>query len=154
MQGSYNNFVDFPAEFSASREKLEAIVADLISPEFAVSECGDVETFIQHAGTALMRMLLQGYLNIRAANEVRHTEMLFNGQRLNHVRKNTSRTMKSLFGSVNVTRLGYSQRKQASQFPLDKSLNLPKDRYSDGLRRHLIHEAIKSSFDESVKSID
>ena len=154
MQGSYNNFVDFSAEFSASREKLEAIVADLISPEFAVSEHGDVETFIQHEGTALMRMLLQGYLNIRAANEVRHTEMLFNGQRLNHVRKNTSRTMKSLFGSVNVTRLGYSQRKQGSQFPLDKSLNLPKDHYSDGLRRHLIHEAIKSSFDESVKSID
>lgn len=78
MQGSYNNFVDFPAEFSASREKLEAIVADLISPEFAISEHGDVETFIQHEGVALMRTLLQGYLNIRAANEVHHTAVLSN----------------------------------------------------------------------------
>ena len=46
MQGSYNNFADFSAEFSASREKLEMIVADLISPEFAVSEHGKVCIFL------------------------------------------------------------------------------------------------------------
>ena len=51
--------------------------------------------------------------------------------------------MISLFGSVNVSR-----------FPLDKELNLPENQYSDGLRRRFVHEAIKSSFDESVKSID
>lgn len=154
MQGSYNNFAYFSADFSASYAKLENIVTNLISPEFAVKAHGDIEEFIQQEGTELLRTLLQGYLNIRAENEKRYVALHHNGETWNHVRKKTSRKMVSLFGSVNINRLGYSQRKKDSQFPLDKELNLPQSQYSDGLRRRFVHEAIKSSFDESVKSID
>ena len=75
MQGSYNNFAYFSADFSASREKLETMITELISLEFFEREHGDVESFIQQEGTDLLRTLLQGYLNIRAANEVRHPGM-------------------------------------------------------------------------------
>ena len=153
MQGSYNNFAYFSADFSASREKLENLITELISPEFSEREHGDIESFIQQEGTDLLRTLLQGYLNLRAANEVRHTAVYFNEHELNHVRQ-TSRKMDSLFGLVKVNRLGYNQRKQKSQFPIDKALNLPQDKYSDGLRRYLVYDAIKSSFDESIMSID
>lgn len=91
---------------------------------------------------------------MRTENEERYAAVYHNGAVLNHVRKNTSRKLISLFGSVVVNRLGYSQRKKDSQFPLDKELNLPDNQYSDGLRQRFVHEAIKSSFDESVKSID
>ncbi|MBS0646477.1 MAG: hypothetical protein JSR97_07795 [Verrucomicrobia bacterium] len=47
MQGSYNNF----SYFSASHAKLENIVANLSSPEFAVKSHGDIEEFIQQEGT-------------------------------------------------------------------------------------------------------
>lgn len=153
MQGSYNNFAYFSADFSASREKLENMITELISPSFSEREHGDIESFIQKEGTDLLRTLLQGYLNIRAANEARYTAVYFNEHELNHVRQ-TSRKIESLFGLVTVNRLGYSQRKQESQFPIDKALNLPQDKYSDGLRRYLIYNAIKSSFDESIMSID
>jgi predicted nucleic acid-binding Zn-ribbon protein len=61
--------------------------------------------------------------------------------------------MTSLFGDVTVQRLGYNQRHQASIFPLDYALNLPKDQYSFGLRKRLVAEAIKGSFDESIQSV-
>lgn len=74
MQGSYNNFAYFSADFSASREKLETMITELISPEFFEREHGDVESFIQQEGTDLLRTLLQGYLNIRAAKEALATK--------------------------------------------------------------------------------
>lgn len=133
---------------------MENIIANLISPAFAQREHGDIEEFIQQEGTELLRTLLQSYLDVRTQNEVPHSAILSSGQTLNHVRRNTSRKMVSHFGSVNINQLRYSQRHKDSRFPLDKELNLPLNHYSDGLRRRLIYEAIKSSFDESVKSID
>ena len=101
-----------------------------------------------------MRKLLQGYFDVRTSTEVRDPRVISpEGRALNHVRSNTKRNMVSLFGNVNVTRLGYSQRHDASVFPLDQALNLPKGQYSSGLRKRLISEAIKGSFDESVQSI-
>ena len=74
-----------------------------------------------------MRKLLQGYLDVRADTEIRHEHVISPaGQTLNHVRTNTSRSIASLFGDVTVRRLGYNQRHQASVFPPDQALNLPK----------------------------
>ncbi len=74
-----------------------------------------------------MRKLLQGYLDVRADTEIRHEHVISPaGQTLNHVRTNTSRSIASLFGDVTVRRIGYNQRHQASLFPLDHALNLPK----------------------------
>ncbi|NBP16669.1 ISKra4 family transposase [bacterium] len=128
-------------------------MTELISLKFSEKAHGDIESFIQQEGTVLLKTVLQDYLNIRATKETRHQAVYFHEHELNHVSP-TSRKMESLFGSVTVNRLGYSQRKQASQFPLDKALNLPQDKYSDGLRRYFVYNAIKSSFDESVISTD
>ena len=56
-------------------------------------------------------------------------------------------------GTELLRRLGYNQRYQTSVFPLDRALNLPKDQYSFGLRKRLVTEAIKGSFDESVQCV-
>ena len=153
MQVAYNNQEEFSA-FSACHKQLEIIIGALLSPERAAQEHGEVETFIQEEGTELLRKLLQGYLDVRADTEVRQEHVLSPvGQTLNHVRTNTSRSMTSLFGDVTVRRLGYNQRHQASVFPLDHALNLPKDQYSFGLRKRLVSEAIKGSFDQSVRCV-
>ena len=153
MSVAYNNQEEFSA-FFASREKLESIIRCLLSSERASQEHGEVESFIQEEGTELLRKLLQGYLDVRADTETQQANIPSpTGHILNHVRANTSRNIVSLFGDVEVHRLGYSQRQQSSVFPLDQALNLPKDQYSFGLRKRLTAEAIKGSFDESVQCI-
>jgi hypothetical protein len=59
----------------------------------------------------------------------------------------------TLFGKVTVTRISYSQRDQASQFPLDAELNLPRDTFSDGVRDRVAKEAIKGAYDNVVETI-
>jgi len=153
MLVAYKNPEEFSA-FSASREQLESIIQGLLSSERASQEHGEVENFIQQEGTELLRKLLQGYLDVRADTEIQQSEVISpEGQRLNHVRSDTQRNIESLFGGVEVRRLGYSQRKQSSVFPLDHTLNLPRDQFSFGLRKRLIAEAIKGSFDGSVQCI-
>lgn len=153
MQVAYNNQEEFAA-FSACREQLENIIGALLSSERAAQEHGEVEVFIQEEGTELLRKLLQGYLDVRADTEIRHEHVISPaGQTLNHVRTDTSRNIESLFGEVKVKRLGYNQRHQASVFPLDHALNLPRDQYSFGLRKRLVAETIKGSFDASVHCI-
>ena len=153
MLAAYTNQEEFSA-FSASREHLDGIIHSLLSPELAAQEHGDVEGFIQKEGTELLRKLLQGYLDVRASTEVLEPAVTSSeGKVLNHVRANTRRNIATLFGDVNVTRIGYSQRHSSSVFPLDRALNLPQDQYSSGLRKRLITEAIKGSFDGSVQSI-
>ena len=143
MQVAYNNKEEFTA-FSACREQLEGIIVALSSDERSAQEHGEVEAFIQEEETELLRKLLQGYLDIRADTEIRQEHVISpSGKTLNHVRTSTSRGMTSLFGDVTVQRLGYNQRHQASIFPLDYALNLPKDQYSFGLRKRLVAEAIK-----------
>ena len=61
--------------------------------------------------------------------------------------------MITLFGEVTVRRLGYSDVELESIFPLDEALNLPPDKYSQGLRRKVGLEVAKGSFDEAVMAI-
>ena len=49
--------------------------------------------------------------------------------------------------------MGYSGIRLGSVFPLDAALNLPPDKYSQGLRRKVGLEVAKGSFDEAVMAI-
>jgi hypothetical protein len=61
--------------------------------------------------------------------------------------------LETLFGRVQVRRVGYSARGEGSLYPLDAVLNLPPDAYSDGLRRRVAEEVAKVSFEEAVRSV-
>ena len=54
-----------------------------------------------------------------------------------------------------VTRVGYSTQKPdvSALYPADGKLNLPPDKYSDGLRRRVAEEAAKVSFSETSSTI-
>ncbi len=75
------------------------------------------------------------------------------GELLSHVQVTTSRALESLFGKVNVTRIGYSQINNPSLFPVDAELNLATNRYSDGLYHRVSNEAIRGSFDNVVETV-
>lgn len=140
--------------FNVAREQLEQMITELQSEQQADSEHGDIEQYINIQGQELLRRLLQGYLDLTAKNESRQHISTTGGRVLNHVKNETSRNITSLFGGVKVSRKSYSQRHQASQFPLDSQLNLSSNQYSDGIAHRNALEVIRGSFDNAVESID
>lgn len=154
MQAAYVNSPDF-SFFSDAQVQLELIISQLQSEHCASQEHGEIEQYINKQGHELLRSLLQGYLDMKAVNEPKKSVVISaTDGRLNHIRNQTRRKMTSLFGGVKITRKGYSQRHQISQFPLDAELNLPSDQYSDGIRHRVAQEAIRGSFDNAIESIE
>jgi len=154
MNTAYTNSPDF-SFFSDAQEQLDQIITKLQSKSSDNSEHGEIEQTINKQGQELLRRLLQGYLDMRAANESRQSIIASASKiHLNHVKNKTGINLMTLFGEVTVTRKSYSQRQQVSQFPLDAELNLPGDQYSDGIRHRLTKEAVRGSFDNAIEAID
>jgi hypothetical protein len=141
--------------FFDAKDQLNQIISQLESTGYDHAEHGDVEKFIQEEGNEILRRLLQGFANKKAANEVQKPHINnAEGEALNHVRKNTKRKLTSLFGDIDITRKGYGKpNNKRSVFPIDAELNLPEDQYSDGIRKRISKEVIKSSFDNAVESV-
>lgn len=142
-------------EFTAAREQFVALVNQLQSNQVLRMEPGEVEELIWHEGTELLRRLLQGHLDLRAAKERKREEVKgADGVLRRHVREGCQRGLMTRFGEVTVQRLGDSARGEKSVFPLDGELNLPRDSYSHGLRRRLAEEVARGSFDQAVLCIE
>ena len=140
--------------FVSAFENMEAIVTRLESPDVMGQEHGDVEALIFKDGTDLLRHLLQGFFDLQGLKEKRKTEVkAVDGMILPHCREDCKRPLISLFGEVAVTRKGYSVKNHRSCFPLDGQLNLPPDKYSQGLRQRMATEVSKGSFDEAVETV-
>jgi hypothetical protein len=153
MNIAYLNSNDF-SFFSGAQEQLDLLIEQLKSEDRAESEHGDIENFINKKGYEIMRQLLQGWLDLKADKEEKKTSVTSSsGEQLNYVRVATSRALESLFGKVNVTRIGYSQLKKTSLFPVDAELNLAIDSYSDGIYYRVSHEAVRGSFDNVVETV-
>ena len=58
--------------------------------------------------------------------------------------------METVFGTVDVGRVGYARPGHESLHPLDASLNLPVERYSLEVRRRVAEAAASRSFDEAL----
>lgn len=135
-------------------EGVEALVSRLESPEVRAWEHGDVEKLIQGDGTEVLRQLLQGHFDLLGLTEKRLPQVKgADGVIRTHCREGCHRSLMSLFGEVATTRKGYSARGSESCFPLDGHLNLPPDKYSQGLRERVATEAAQKSFDKTVEAV-
>jgi len=141
--------------FQSAIDKFQALLDQLSSDLTQHLEHGDIESMIKKDGTEVLRSMLQGHLNLRALNEQRQARVIGTDKviRLHH-RSDCSRKLMSLFGEVEVHRIGYSAKGESSVYLMDEALNLPQDKYSHGLRELVMHEAAQHSFDEAVANID
>jgi hypothetical protein len=140
-------------EYVAAREQFEKLMGELRSESARSLEHGEAESLIAREGNELMRRLMQGYLDQRTATEERCEGVTgADGEERRHCRAR-SRSLVTLFGDVTVRRLGYSGAGLESVFPLDATLNLPPNKYSQGVRRKAGLEVAKGSFEEAVKAI-
>jgi hypothetical protein len=100
-----------------------------------------------------MRKLLQAHLDLRQPGEASEPVRDAAGTTLTPTPAHT-RSLESIFGTVEVTRTGYRTAGTPSLHPLDGTLNLPQEKYSLEVQRRVAIEAAKSAFDEGVKTLE
>jgi hypothetical protein len=138
--------------FYEARMEFEDLIEQLLSPVAADLTHSQAEDLIERQGREVLRQLLQGWLERRGVGDVGPALAGQDGVQRPQ-RRLHSRTLESLFGTVQVERLGYSTPGQESLHPLDAELNLPKELYSHALRKKVAVEAARSSFEEVVAAI-
>lgn len=141
-------------EFSAADEQYQLLKNSLVSLEMLGQEHYAIEKLLREKGNEILRLLLQGYLNRRAKDEIQLKSVTgTDSVERTHCRQDCNRGSMTLFGDVTVSRKGYSQRNSTRIHPLDEKLNLPADSYSFGLRERVAKEVIRGSFDAAVLNI-
>lgn len=140
--------------FRLARAQFETTIHQLHSDSTAQMQHDQVEELIKKQGTELMRLMLQGHLDVRCESEQRMASVQgADGIARTHCRENCERNLMTEFGQVVVRRKGYSAKGIKSLFPLDAELNLPEDKYSSELCRLVAQEVADSSFDEVVEGL-
>lgn len=114
-----------------------------------------IESQQQDKGREVQRLLLQTHLQHRGNGDVgpalqfpqQDGEVLYSHRRLG------ARSLTTVFGAVELVRMGYSRPGAPSIFPLDKALALPARSFSYELQRRLVKAAVQNPFLESVQTI-
>jgi hypothetical protein len=143
-----------PLDLGLVHEQVELMVKMIHSKESLDSSLDAVERQLNLAGRELIRRFLQSYLELREIKEPKLDEMIGADDIVReHVEEGCQREVSTLFGDVQVKRLGYTKYGGQKLFPLDASLNLSSDKYSYGLRERMIDEIAEGSFDQGVEMV-
>jgi hypothetical protein len=115
----------------------------------------EIECRQQIKGREVQRLLLQAHLQQRGNGDVgpalylqrQEGEVAYSHRRLG------SRSLTTIFGTVELVRMGYSQPGVPGIFPLDRALTLPARSFSYELQRRLVKAAVQNPFLDSVQTI-
>ena len=138
-----------PAPYAAAETAFAETKAYLSSHEALQMSESDLERELHRRGQELMRKLLEGHLDQRSPGEATGPVEGADGVERPEQRVH-DRRLETIFGTVNVERLGYARAGHDSLHPLDASLNLPPERYSLEVRRRVAEAAASRSFDEAL----
>ena len=114
-----------------------------------------IERQQQTKGREVQRLLLQSHLQRRGHGDMGPAlcvrqgddEVLYTHRRL------STRSLKSVFGTIEIVRMGYSHAGANSIYPLDAALALPARVFSYELQRRLVQAAVQGTFQESIDGI-
>ena len=114
-----------------------------------------IESQQQARGREVQRLLLQAHLQHRGHGDVGPALQLElpDGEVLYSHRRLSDRSLTTVFGTVELVRMGYSRPGAPSIFPLDQALALPARSFSYELQRRLVKAAVQNPFLESVQTI-
>ena len=141
-------------EFTATREHLEKVIRQLQSSEASHWRHDETERNLQDEGQELCRLLFQATLDVRTNNEVRLGAVTGHDSVVRrYFRPGCERKIASVFGEVSYRRNGYSHAQGGSLFPLDESLNMPKRKYTYGLRECVAASVCQNAFDAALENL-
>ena len=114
-----------------------------------------IESQQQAKGREVQRLLLQVHLQQRGDGDVgpalylqqQDGELAYSHRRLG------ARSLTTVFGTVELIRMGYSRAGVPGIFPLDQTLALPARSFSYELQRRLVKAAVQNPFLDSVQTI-
>ena len=140
--------------FERSAERFCALAGWLSGEQARGLEHAELEARLEQDGRELLRALFQDHLDLRAAGEPR-LELVVgcDGARRSNVERGHQRALETVFGEVEVRRLGYRARGRENLYPADAQLNLPAEKHSHGMRRLAALEAPRSSFQDAHAAI-
>lgn len=115
----------------------------------------EIESQQQTKGREVQRLLLQAHIERRGDGDVGHALLVPQqaGSVLYTHRRLRTRSLKTIFGAVEINRMGYSRDGTPSIYPLDQTLALPARSFSYELQRRLVKAAVQNPFHESVETI-
>ncbi len=152
MSAALSRWPEEEDEFAMAEDKFARLVAFLRRQESRELDHAELEVTLTEQGRELMRELFQAHVNSRgpgpAAGPVCGADEVERNVRRLHERRLTT-----VFGEVQVKRLGYGATGVKSLHPLDAELNLPAEEYSLGVRRLAAVHAAKESFDDTVEAV-
>jgi hypothetical protein len=144
----------FLEEHAGVAKQLSHVLSNIRSAEMLERDHGTVESWLFGEGTEFLRQVFQAHLDIRANEETPMESVVgADGVERNDCRPGCKRPLMTLFGEVTVRRCGYGKYGGQWLYPLDAKLNLPADKYSNGMRLRLIDEEVRSSFDDAVTCV-
>jgi hypothetical protein len=120
--------------FAAADQTYATISQFLGSEEACQVTHSDLERQLEEMGRDLMRKLLQAHLDLRQPGKAIEPVGDAAGTTLTPTPAHT-RSLESIFGTVELTRTGYGAEGRPSLHPLDGALNLPPEKYSLEVRR-------------------
>ena len=147
------HLVELENPFTPAHCAFEELVQELSGGETHKKTHSELENLINARGIEVMRLLLQGHLDARGS-VVSLVPVVNNEGKVLPYKRERGRALESVFGTVWVNRIGYEAKGQSMLYPLDGDLNLPRERYSLGVRKRVATEAVKNSFDETVEGLE
>src|ERR1017187_9489047 len=114
-----------------------------------------IESQQQAKRREVQRLLLQAHLQHRGNGDVGSALCLHkaSGDLIYSHRRLGARSLTTVFGTVELVRMGYSRPGAPSIFPLDQALVLPARSFSYELQRRLVKAAVQNPFLESVQTM-
>ena len=145
----------FPADTRPALVEFSLLESWLASSSALQLPLHQIESQQQAKGREVHRLLLQAHLQHRGNGDVGPALQLQqpDGAALYSHRRLSTRSLTTVFGTVELVRMGYSRSSGPSIFPLDKALALPARSFSYELQRRLVKAAVQNPFLESVQTI-
>src|SRR5450631_2249537 len=145
----------FPADTRPAFVEFSLLESWLASATALQLPLHQIESQQQVKGREVQRLLLQAHLQHRGNGDVGpalQLEQADGAVRYSHRRLGT-RALTTVFGAVELVRMGYSRPGAPSIFPLDRALTLPARSFSYELQRRLVKAAVQNPFLDSVQTI-
>ncbi|MER0483580.1 ISKra4 family transposase [Streptomyces sp. Edi2] len=140
--------------FPATRTAFEALLADLVDPARSAA-CAATEEFIATRAREVQRLMLQEWLEKRAAGEQRAQEVAgSDGVVRRCAEKSHARLLSTRFGTVQVERIAYRAKGASNLYPADAELDLPTGRHSHTLKKLAAVEAARGSFADAQTAVE